>query len=245
MILLNLQQPNQLHDIMNNPPYSNLYNGYFDVRDPYTKNLDEIYEKPVPIPAYSPDEIFTDHALDDHHAILALSKELEQLKQTETTDVNLIYSLERKLRGLITAAENRDQDIFRYFHFVAARNFQLETLKAGYRAYRMVKEAWQRQSRIYEEFSEAVKSSWAGKPLTMIVNTFKTELEYIFEHDCYGPELSDQVKAKLNAYSSDLYAAMGTFYQVAESAHARYKRRLLDFQSNLEEERKLAILNAY
>jgi hypothetical protein len=167
---------------MKNNPYSDLYNGYFDVRDPYTTNLDEIYQKPVSIPIYSPHEIFTDHALDDHYAAIALSKELEMVRQDKIHDVNLVYSLQRKLRSLNDKIESRDLDIFKYFHFIAARSFKQEMLKAAYRAY---------------------------------------------------------------AHAKQVFVRQGDTSAQAHTDHQYYKKLLLDLQCNLEEERKIAILNAY
>jgi len=182
----------------NNSPYSDLYKGYFDAREPYIKNLEEIYQKPLPIPCCGLEELFNDHSLQEQVQFQAIQEELDYLKQVcvaaqdsgtiehggqayakEQVPV-LIQERERKAKQLAVTLETRDLDIFKYFHFVAARRDKLDLLKEKY----------------------------------------------------------------LHYYKScqDLALRSGNAIQ---DCCQKAKKELLDFQSNLEEERKIAILNAY
>lgn len=181
----------------NNPPYSNLYKGYFDVHDPYTEHLEEIYERPVPIPIYTADDLFNNHQL-----------------------------------------ENIDLHIFRYFHFVAARSFELDTLKTMYIAYRYIKENLKRQMQVYFDL---INAPGEDRP----VYSFKTEVGCLFENECYQSAMSADVKTALLASEKDIKHALDTFYKVIREVHFNYKKALLDFQSNLEEDRKMTILSMY
>lgn len=184
----------------NNSPYSDLYKGYFDTRDPYTSNLDEIYQKPVPIPIYTADELFSNQILD-----------------------------------------NIDQHIFKYFHFIAARACQIEPLKHMYLAYCSVKRDWDRQMQLYLEASELLNSGsdqliedYNSNQSPSVLRTLRKEIDYLFENNHY--QIESFVKESL---------CLSDFYTIVQRTHLKFKKALLDFQSDLEEERKMAILNAY
>lgn len=180
----------------NNHPYSDIYKGYFDVRNPYTKDLKAVYQKPVPIPIYTVDQLFNNQNL-----------------------------------------ENIDEHIFRYFHFVAARTHQLEQLKAMYVVYWHVKQDWERRIEIYTDLS--------GGADPILSQKFEAELEYLANNGRYESELANNTKHTLRNYKNNLQAALTAFYAIIEYVHFKHKKALLDFQSNLEEERKMAILSAY
>lgn len=182
----------------NNHPYSDIYKGYFDVRNPYTKDLEVVYQRPVPIPIYTADQLFNNQTL-----------------------------------------ENIDEHIFRYFHFVAARTYQLEQIKAMYVVYWHVKQDWERQKEIYTDLSEGVNADETA------LQKFKAELDYLVSNERYQSDLSGNIKDTLRNYEKDLPAALATFNSIIQGAHLKHKKALLDFQSNLEEERKMAILTAY
>jgi len=184
----------------NNSPYSDLYKGYFDIRDPYTCNLEEIYQKPVPIPIYTADELFNNPILD-----------------------------------------NIDQHIFRYFHFIAGVTFQIEPLKHMYLTYCTIKQDWDRQIQLYLEASALLKS---GSERLMeedmtdknpsVFQKLRKEIDYLFGNDHY--QVESFVKESI---------CLLDFHTIVQRTHLKFKKALLDFQSDLEEERKMAILNAY
>lgn len=184
----------------NKSPYSDLYKGYFDVRDPYISNLEEIYQKPVPIPIYTAEELFSNQILD-----------------------------------------NIDQHIFKYFHFIAARACQIEPLKRMYLTYCAAKQDWDRQIKLYLEASAVLESDsdrltedHLAEQAPAVLPTLKKEIDYLFENDRYQVASFDKETICLS-----------DFYTIVQRTHLKFKKALLDFQSDLEEERKMAILNAY
>ncbi|HKG06767.1 MAG TPA: hypothetical protein VKB19_09940 [Pedobacter sp.] len=170
-----------------NPPYSDLYKGYFDLRDPYTDDLERVYQDPLPIPIYTADELFCNQTL-----------------------------------------ASIDLHIFKYFHFIAARSFVVESLKKLYLDYRDVKQNLLRQMELYAALSSTDKQD------TEMALTLDEEVDFLFQDEHYQSELGGRRTLDL-----------ADFYSVVQHTHFKHKKALLDFQSNLEEERKIAILNAY
>jgi len=98
--------------------YPEVYMGYFDHRDPFTENLEDIYQKPVVIPIYHIEELFNEKAITD---ILRLNR----------IDRNPDFKAEYDI--LNARLREHDINIFKYFHFIAAQQHLLYELKAKYR----------------------------------------------------------------------------------------------------------------
>ena len=100
--------------------FPDVYKGYFDHRDPFTDNLEDIYQKPVVIPIYHLDEMFNEEAMND---IYRLNEILDDPEFKAESD------------QLKTRLKERDIHIFKYFHFIAAQRHVLYELKMMYRDY--------------------------------------------------------------------------------------------------------------
>ncbi|WP_316815684.1 hypothetical protein [Pedobacter nyackensis] len=98
--------------------YPDVYKGYFDYREPFTENLEDIYLRPVVIPIYHIDELFNDQAINDIYRLQEISNKPDFKDECEI--------LEAQLR-------ERDMHIFKYFHFIAAQRHVLYELKTKYR----------------------------------------------------------------------------------------------------------------
>nr|WP_121273610.1 hypothetical protein [Pedobacter schmidteae] len=100
--------------------YPDVYRGYFNYRDPFTQNLEDIYKKPIVIPIYHLDQLFNDQAL-------AEVNRWDEIK--DNADLNTEWM---QLDARLT---ERDEHIFKYFHFIAAQRHVLYELKSQYRDY--------------------------------------------------------------------------------------------------------------
>lgn len=100
--------------------YPDVYRGYFKYRDPFTQNLEDIYKKPIVIPIYHLDQLFNDQAL-------AEANRWAEIK--DNADLNTEWM---QLDARLT---ERDEHIFKYFHFIAAQRHVLYELKSQYRDY--------------------------------------------------------------------------------------------------------------
>lgn len=100
--------------------YPDVYGGYFDYREPFTENLEDIYQKPVVIPIYHLDELFNAEAMNDIHRLHEISNDSLFKEECELLNKRL---------------KERDLNIFRYFHFIAAQRHVLWELKTKYREF--------------------------------------------------------------------------------------------------------------
>lgn len=98
--------------------YPEVYRGYFDFREPFTENLEDIYQKPVVIPIYHIDELFNEQAINDICRFKEISKDPNRKEECDF---------------LVQQLKERDLNIFRYFHFIAAQRHVLHELKTKYR----------------------------------------------------------------------------------------------------------------
>lgn len=98
--------------------YPDIYQGYFDHREPFTDNLDDIYQKPVVIPIYHIDEMFNDEAMDDVYRMKEIGEDPKFKAESDQLKARL---------------KERDMHIFKYFHFIAAQRHVLHELKMMYR----------------------------------------------------------------------------------------------------------------
>jgi hypothetical protein len=98
--------------------YPDVYRGYFDYREPFTENLEDIYQKPVVIPIYHIDELFNDQAITDSCRLSEICKNPDFKAESDFLNAQL---------------RERDINIFRYFHFIAAQRHVLYELKTIYR----------------------------------------------------------------------------------------------------------------
>ncbi|WP_256007532.1 hypothetical protein [Pedobacter deserti] len=126
-----------------NSEYPALYNGYFDLREPFIKDLEDVYSKPIQIPACGPEEIFTDEAINLIAEARILGQQVLCMRneaETATEAGDTLRCAEKSLKILEGKLVQLDLDAFRYFHFIAARRFELDTLKEKYRAYKCAAE---------------------------------------------------------------------------------------------------------
>ncbi|ACU03539.1 hypothetical protein [Pedobacter heparinus] len=98
--------------------YPDVYMGYFNYRDPFTEKLENIYQNPVVIPIYHLDQLFNDEAIQTINRLNELSGKPEFKNEYDTLNAALV---------------ERDQHIFKYFHFIAAQRHVLDELKMKYR----------------------------------------------------------------------------------------------------------------
>lgn len=98
--------------------YPDVYTSYFTFRDPFTENLEDIYQKPVVIPIYHIDELFNDEAMS---AVQRLNEIIGKPDFQTEFDILQHHLMERDLH------------IFKYFHFIAAQRHVLDDLKTRYR----------------------------------------------------------------------------------------------------------------
>jgi len=103
---------------MYNENYPEIYQGYFNYRDPYIENQEDIYQKPVVIPIYHIEELFNDQVLNDVRRFNEICND---------PDAKVEYEL------LGAQLKERDLHIFKYFHFIAAQRYVLDELKTKYR----------------------------------------------------------------------------------------------------------------
>jgi len=98
--------------------YPDVFCGYFDYREPFTENLEDIYQKPVVVPIYHIEELFNDQAMNDVHRLAEISNDPVFKDEFDRLNKQL---------------KERDLNIFRYFHFIAAQKHVLHDLKNKYR----------------------------------------------------------------------------------------------------------------
>lgn len=98
--------------------YPEVYMGYFNYRDPFTDNLENIYQNPVVIPIYHIDQLFNDQAI-------AAIKRMAEIEGNP--------DFKEEFESLNAQLTERDQHIFKYFHFIAAQRHVLDELKMKYR----------------------------------------------------------------------------------------------------------------
>lgn len=98
--------------------YPEVYMGYFNYRDPFTDNLENIYQSPVVIPIYHIDQLFNDQAI-------ATVKRMTEIEGNP--------DFKDEFENLNAQLTERDQHIFKYFHFIAAQRHVLDELKMKYR----------------------------------------------------------------------------------------------------------------
>lgn len=98
--------------------YPDVYRGYFDDREPFTDNLEDIYQKPIVIPIYHIDQMFNDEAMKDINRLNEIGDDPEFKVESD------------QLRARL---KERDMHIFKYFHFIAAQRHVLHELKMMYR----------------------------------------------------------------------------------------------------------------
>lgn len=104
--------------MMYNENYPEIYQGYFNYREPYVENLEDIYKKPVVIPIYHIEELFNDQVMTDVRRLDEICNDAEAKAEYELLSVQL---------------KERDLHIFKYFHFIAAQRYVLDELKMKYR----------------------------------------------------------------------------------------------------------------
>lgn len=104
--------------MMYNENYPEIYQGYFNYREPYVENLEDIYKKPVVIPIYHIEELFNDQIMTDVRRLDEICNDAEAKAEYELLSVQL---------------KERDLHIFKYFHFIAAQRYVLDELKMKYR----------------------------------------------------------------------------------------------------------------
>lgn len=98
--------------------YPEVYMGYFNYRDPFTDNLENIYQNPVVIPIYHIDQLFNDEAMAAINRMTEIEGRPEYKEEFEALNARLT---------------ELDQHIFKYFHFIAAQRYVLDELKMKYR----------------------------------------------------------------------------------------------------------------
>lgn len=98
--------------------YPDVYMGYFNYRDPFTENLENIYQNPVVIPIYHLDELFNVKAMSAIYRLLEIEGKAEFTDEAKVLNAELM---------------ERDNHIFKYFHFIAAQRHVLYELKMMYR----------------------------------------------------------------------------------------------------------------
>jgi phosphoglycerol transferase MdoB-like AlkP superfamily enzyme len=98
--------------------YPDVYKGYFNYREPFTEKLEDIYQSPVVIPIYHIDELFNEQALNDIYRLNEISNDPCLKDEYDLLNAQL---------------KERDINIFRYFHFIAAQRHVLYELKMKYR----------------------------------------------------------------------------------------------------------------
>lgn len=98
--------------------YAEVYKGYFNYREPFTENLEDIYLNPVVIPIYHIEELFNDQIINDIYRFNEISGDPSFKDEYDLLDAQL---------------KERDLHIFRYFHFIAAQRHVLYDLKLKYR----------------------------------------------------------------------------------------------------------------
>lgn len=98
--------------------YPDVYQGYFDYREPFTENLEDIYQKAVVIPIYHIDELFNSDATNE-------ACRFNEIKNNP--------DCKDEFEHLSARLKERDLHIFKYFHFIAAQRHVLYELKTKYR----------------------------------------------------------------------------------------------------------------
>lgn len=98
--------------------YPDVYQGYFDYREPFTENLEDIYQKAVVIPIYHIDELFNEEAINDIRRL---------------NEISNVPDFKDEYEILNNRLKERDLHIFQYFHFIAAQRHVLYELKIKYR----------------------------------------------------------------------------------------------------------------
>jgi hypothetical protein len=98
--------------------YPDVYMGYFNYRDPFTDNLENIYQNPVVIPIYHIDQLFNDQAMAAINRLTEIEGKPAYKEEAEVLNNQLL---------------ERDKHIFKYFHFIAAQRHVLYELKMKYR----------------------------------------------------------------------------------------------------------------
>lgn len=133
--------------------YPDVYQGYFENREPYTENLDDIYQKPVVIPIYHIDELFNEQKIND---VLRLQ------------EISGDPSFKEEFEALEARLKEHDLHIFRYFHFIAAQRHVLYELKTKYRDFYELEQTLKQFEAIGYDVSKARETDLVARKKSLL-----------------------------------------------------------------------------
>jgi|GEM_PF-2500184 len=133
--------------------YPDVYQGYFDYREPFTENLEDIYQKPVVIPIYHIDELFNAQAINDICRLNEIGNNADFIEESEVLNAQL---------------KERDLHIFKYFHFIAAQRHVLYELKEKYRDFYELEQTLKQFEAIGYDVSKARETDLVARKKSLL-----------------------------------------------------------------------------
>lgn len=173
----------------------------------------------------------------------------------------LIDSLNTELEQQEAQLKELDTQIFNYFIAISAKQNNLAILKSLYENFKEIADRLDSQGNAHNKIANAASFMHTSTPFEVIEQnlivlkkeemSFKEELLLLMEKSVYQEFITEEVRGKINAYLSnkytyfagktyfdmqvdELFYAIEHFARIINDTNFNAKKRLLDFQANLE-----------
>lgn len=173
----------------------------------------------------------------------------------------LIQYLNTELEQQEAQLKELDTQIFNYFIAISAKQNNLATLKSLYENFKEIAERLDSQGDVHNKIANAASFMHTSTPFEVIEQnlivlkkeelSFKEQLLSLMESSVYQEFITEEVREKINHYLSnkysyfagktyfdmqvdDLFYAIEQFAKIINDTNFNAKKRLLDFQANLE-----------
>ncbi|MCZ4242620.1 M48 family metallopeptidase [Pedobacter punctiformis] len=208
--------------------FPEVFNAYFDYRNPITEFEDDVFEKPVQPFNINAEELFSDENLAlifesrsaitdldtidriDAGAIKIKSFDYDGQKYTVADCKKLIDQLKKEVESNDKKLKDFDHRIFEYFRFKASEQQQTETFKAYYSKYISVAETFNIQQKVHQDLLDATSFMNATTPFEIIRQKmlivkneevkFKEKLSELLESADYESLITPEIKERSTAY---------------------------------------------
>lgn len=219
--------------------FSELFNGYYDNKDPLEHNFDSIDLGESPDVALS--DLFSDHAVDLVYSEIALQSDIQTLKGILTEEISvrtfdydgkkykrmdspaLIKSLEKELDALKNTIQNNDISIYKYFYNIESKLNVTGKLKEHYSQYFEFEKEVESRFALYNNLVNGLQFTHVKTPFEDIeVNILKikplereikSDIKKILSNSLFTEQVDSEIKLDMERYAdSDLKYFNGSKY---------------------------------
>ncbi|MGM9477844.1 M48 family metalloprotease [Pedobacter sp. GSP4] len=217
--------------------YPQVFNGYFDYRNPYSQFKPDVFEQPTISSELSVEAFFDDSNLSVMYELNALESDLATIEHIDSQVINVKtfnydgkkYSLAdcRAMIDYLKAEINTkneelaklDNKIFEYFRFLSEENQSGPIYKALAIKYKQVIEEFSVQQIVYADLANATRFMHTSaskevikRKMVVVKNEekkFKDQLADILQNEDYTDLISAEFKLKLEDYLKYNYKYFG------------------------------------